>query len=49
MPRIATYPTLFMAGTSFSDGAQAVISAMLQSPYFLYRSELGTRRAAPST
>ena len=32
-----------MAGTSFSDGAQAVISAMLQSPYFLYRSELGTQ------
>jgi hypothetical protein len=41
-PRIATYLTLFMAGSSFSDGAQAVISAMLQSPYFLYRSELGT-------
>jgi hypothetical protein len=31
-----------MAGSSFSDGAQAVISAMLQSPHFLYRSELGT-------
>jgi hypothetical protein len=31
-----------MAGSSFSDGAQAVISAMLQSPYFLYRSEIGT-------
>ncbi len=28
-------------GSSNSDGAQAVISAMLQSPYFLYRSELG--------
>jgi len=40
--RIATYLKLFMAGTSYSDGAQAVISAMLQSPYFLYRSELGT-------
>jgi hypothetical protein len=32
-----------MAGSSFSDGAQAVISAMLQSPYFIYRSELGTQ------
>ena len=40
--RIATYLKLFMAGSSFSDGAQAVISAMLQSPYFLYRSEIGT-------
>jgi hypothetical protein len=44
-PRIATYTTLFMAGSSFSDGAQAVISAMLQSPYFLYRSELGAKGA----
>src|SRR5579864_4210025 len=42
-PRIASYGKLFMAGSSNSDGAQAVISAMLQSPYFLYRSELGTQ------
>jgi hypothetical protein len=42
-PRIATYSAIFMAGSSFSDGAQAVISAMLQSPYFLYRSELGVQ------
>jgi hypothetical protein len=40
-PRITSYSKLFMAGSSNSDGAQAVISAMLQSPYFLYRSELG--------
>ncbi len=40
-PRIATYSKLFMAGSSNSDGAQMVVSAMLQSPYFLYRSELG--------
>ena len=40
--RVAAYLKLFMAGTSYSDGAQAVISAMLQSPYFLYRTELGT-------
>jgi Protein of unknown function (DUF1592)/Protein of unknown function (DUF1588)/Protein of unknown function (DUF1595)/Protein of unknown function (DUF1587) len=39
--RIGTYSSLFMAGSSNSDGAQAVISAMLQSPYFIYRSELG--------
>ncbi len=42
-PRIATYSKLFMAGSSNADGAQAVIAAMLQSPYFLYRSELGTQ------
>ena len=42
-PRIASYLTIFMAGSSFSDGAQAVISAMLQSPYFLYRTEIGTQ------
>ena len=42
-PRIASYLTIFMAGSSFSDGAQAVISAMLQSPYFLYRTEVGTQ------
>jgi hypothetical protein len=41
--RIASYSKLFMAGSSNSDGAEAVISAMLQSPYFLYRSELGTQ------
>jgi hypothetical protein len=41
--RLGTYSKLFMAGSSNSDGAQAVISAMLQSPYFLYRSELGTQ------
>ncbi|MEO7035174.1 MAG: DUF1592 domain-containing protein [Polyangiaceae bacterium] len=41
-PLIASYSTLFMTGSSNSDGAQVVISAMLQSPHFLYRSELGT-------
>jgi hypothetical protein len=40
-PRVAAYSTLFLAGTSNSDGAQTVVEAMLQSPYFLYRSELG--------
>jgi hypothetical protein len=42
-PRVAAYSTLFMAGSSNSDGAQAVISAILQSPLFLYRSELGAQ------
>ncbi len=40
--RVASYDKLFMSGSSNSDGAQIVVSAMLQSPYFLYRSELGT-------
>jgi hypothetical protein len=42
-PRIASYTSIFMLGSSNSDGAEAVVSAMLQSPYFLYRSELGTQ------
>jgi len=41
--RVTKYTQLFMTGSSYADGAQAVISAMLQSPYFLYRSELGTQ------
>ncbi len=41
--RMTSYSKIFMAGSSNTDGAQAVISAMLQSPYFLYRSELGTQ------
>jgi hypothetical protein len=48
-PRIASYSSLFMAGSSNADGAQAVISAMLQSPYFLYRSELGTQSGGTFT
>ncbi len=41
--RLATYSKLFMMGSSNADGAQMVVSAMLQSPFFLYRSELGTQ------
>lgn len=48
-PRIATYSGLFMAEQSFADGASSVISAMLQSPYFLYRSELGAPGASGDT
>jgi hypothetical protein len=39
---VAAYDKLFAAEASFADGAESVISAMLQSPYFLYRRELGT-------
>ena len=47
--RIASYSALFTAEKTFSDGAQAVITAMLQSPYFLYRSELGTANGGTYT
>lgn len=40
--RVTAYKKIFALGTSFTDSAAAVISAMLQSPYFLYKSELGT-------
>jgi hypothetical protein len=40
--RVAAYTKLFMAETSYTAGAQTVITAMLQSPHFLYRTELGT-------
>src|SRR6185369_8947180 len=38
----ATGATVFKSGNNFTDGAQLVIEAMLQSPHFLYRTELGT-------
>jgi hypothetical protein len=34
--------TIFKSGNAFADGAQLVIETMLQSPHFIYRSELGT-------
>jgi hypothetical protein len=37
------YAELFAQESSFADGARAVISAMLQSSYVLYRRELGVR------
>ena len=40
---IDAYAALFAGETSFADGARVVISAMLQSSYFLYRRELGER------
>ncbi len=48
-PRIATYSALFTAEKTFNDAASAVVSAMLQSPYFLYRSELGTASSGSYT
>lgn len=35
------YILLFRLGDGFEDGLRLVITAMLQSPHFLYRSELG--------
>ena len=43
----ADYQALFSAEASFNDGVTAVISAMLQSPRFLYRTEVGDLAAAP--
>lgn len=40
---VASYEQLFAAEASFNDGVEAVVAAMLQSPYFLYRRELGTQ------
>ncbi|WP_437734073.1 DUF1592 domain-containing protein [Sorangium sp. So ce1335] len=39
--RFASYDALFAAEETFEDGAKVVVSAMLQSPYFLYRHEIG--------
>ena len=38
----AAYQALFDAESTFRDGASIVISTMLQSPYVLYRRELGS-------
>jgi hypothetical protein len=38
---VARYETLFAAGSTFQAGLQTTITALLQSPYFLYRRELG--------
>jgi hypothetical protein len=48
-PRIASYSSLFMAEADFATGVSTVISAMLQSPHFVYRSEIGAVGAAGST
>jgi len=46
---VTRYVRLFSAiaaGEGFNEGIEAVVSAMLQSPHFLYRSELGTAAGA---
>lgn len=43
--RVAAYEQLFMAESTFQAGAEVVVSAMLQSPYLLYRRELGQAAA----
>jgi hypothetical protein len=39
--RVARYEKLFASAPTFQQGLEQTISAMLQSPYFLYRRELG--------
>jgi hypothetical protein len=41
-------PTLYPGVDAFKAGASLVIQAMLQSPHFLYRTELGTAAAGAS-
>ena len=43
---LSRYQNLFKVGAAggFSEGARIVLAAMLQSPSFLYRSELGVRQ-----
>jgi hypothetical protein len=38
---VTAYKQIFAAETAFNDGVTAVVSAMLQAPGFLYRSEIG--------
>jgi hypothetical protein len=40
--QVSNYLDLFRAETTFKDGATVVIMTMVQSPYLLYRRELGT-------
>ena len=44
--QVTAYDGLFAAEGSFNDGVEAVVTAMLQSPYFLYRRELGAGTGA---
>lgn len=43
--QVTAYTTLFNAQGGFTAGVHAVVQAMLNSPYFLYRRELGTPRS----
>lgn len=42
--RLSAYLELFRAESNFQDGASVVISAMLQSPFTLYRREMGVQQ-----
>jgi hypothetical protein len=42
-------PTLYPGGDAFTSGANLVIQAMLQSPHFLYRTELSTAAAGATS
>lgn len=42
-------PALVMSGDAFRDGVRLVVEAMLQSPQFLYRTELSTETDADGT
>jgi hypothetical protein len=42
-------PTLYPGGDAFNAGANLVIQAMLQSPHFLYRTELSTAVAGAAS
>jgi hypothetical protein len=48
--RVKAYDAIFAAeaASTFQDGVETVVAAMLQSPYFLYRRELGAPDAAKS-
>jgi hypothetical protein len=45
---VASYKTLFAGESAFNDGVALVVAAMLQSPRFLYRAELGPDDATPA-
>jgi hypothetical protein len=47
--RAKPYDALFAAETTLADGVEVVLTAMLQSPYFLYRRELGAGTGATVT
>ncbi|MDX2019994.1 MAG: DUF1592 domain-containing protein [Deltaproteobacteria bacterium] len=46
--QVKAYETIFTGEATFSEGVEAVLTAMLQSPYFLYRSELGAPQSGGS-
>lgn len=45
----AAYDALMAEESTFEAGAESVITAMLQSPYFVYRREIGERRDGKRT